>query len=202
MRVVECLFLALILVCIGVPVSQGSVTVTPANLVLPVSPGGLFSFDLLVSNPDGVSAQAFQSTINVTGPGVLTLDAATSQAIASVADYWVYGNSDGAGAIEVGGAYQFGDSPEDSIAKALAINDIMARYAFTWDGTAGNYNFALDLSTSNSFVLDDSFATQALAFTPGNHPGGSNSFTVSIVPEPATIILLALGSTALLKKRR
>ena len=116
----------------------------------------------------------------------------------------VYGNSDTEAFLDVDGIhYVFGDGPDDGTPKLLAADDIMARYAFTWDGTAGDYTFALDLNTLWSFAQDTSYIPEALQFSPGPYPPGvpAGSFTVNI-PEPATLMLIGLGSAVLLRKRK
>lgn len=188
-----------------------AVILQPDNFMMPTSAGGLFSFDFVISSdPTGIYGQVFQSTIAVSGPGTLTLDAASSAAVATVDDYWLYGNSADSTPLENDdGSYSFADDPWDGYAPELATNDIMARYAFTWDGTVGDYTFTLDLNTDNSFILLDDFISYKALQLPDpvsvwwSDPiidAEIDGFTVHI-PEPATIILLALGSMILLRKR-
>ncbi len=192
-----------LLFCSALYTPAYGVIVQPSNVVLPGSPGGTFSFDLVVNDATGTSAQAFQATISSSGPGSLTLNTSASQAVASVSDYWVFGNSAGATAIDLGGSsYQFGDGPDNGIAQLLTAGDIMARYAFTWGGTPGDYNFTLNLNPASSFILNGAFQTEALQFNSGQYPGDADSFTITMVPEPATMLLLGLGSLTLLRKRR
>lgn len=178
--------------------------------MIPGSPGGLFSFDLVISEEPGIFAQAFKATIgSVSGPGVLTFDVAASEAVAAETTYWVYGNSDGATAKKTDdGTYIFGDNPREPVFEALVIDDIVARYAFTWDGVEGDYTFTLALDTTNSYVLlEDFFSKEALQLPAGNwysYPiisADSSSFTVHI-PEPISLVLLGLGGLVLLKQRR
>ena len=178
--------------------------------MIPSSPGGLFSLDLVISEEPGIFAQAFKATIgSVSGPGVLTLDVAASQAVAAETAYWVYGNSTGAIAEETDdGCYTFSDGPDNGVAEALIIDDIVARYAFTWDGVEGDYTFTLALDTTNSYVLlEDFFSKEALQLPTGNwydYPiisADGSSFTVHI-PEPISLVLLGLGGLVLLKQRR
>lgn len=181
-----------------------AVLITPSNMVLPTTSGESFSFDFVVSNPLSTSAQAFQSTIGVSGPGTLTFEGSTSEAVDAAAGYWVFGNSAGATTIDLGSnSYQFGDGPDDGVAQLLAADDIMARYTFTWDGTVGDYTFTLDLDTTDSSILNDSFQTEAVTFTSGSYTPGTaaGSFIVSI-PEPATLMLLGLGASVFLRKRK
>jgi hypothetical protein len=189
----------LVFISLCVP-AKGSVIIEPANdFVTP----GQFGFDLIINNPDGVSAQGFQTTIDVSGPGVLTLDETESQDVDEDLAYWVYGNSVSATAIDLGGgSYQFGDGPDDGLAELLVEDDIVARYVFGWDGTEGDYTFTIDFDTNESFVLNEYFLKEALEFTPGGYIGDSTSFTLHLVPEPVSLMLLALGSTALLKRRQ
>lgn len=202
MKVSVFLFVLSCVVIFSVP-ARSNVIITPTNVSTPFSPGGQLSFDFGfdIDNAIGVLAQGFQSTINVTGPGVLTLDVTSSQNVDSIADYWVYGNSDGATAIDNGGgSYTFGDSPEDANEQPLAPVDIMGRYVFTWDGTEGDYTFTLGLDTSESFILNEFFVKEALELDRGQYTGGSDYFTLHLAPEPATLMLLGLGTAVLLRK--
>ena len=176
--------------------AEGTVIIEPANdYVTPIQ----FGFDLVINNPDGVSAQAFQTTITIIGPTV-TLDVNSSEAVVDDLDYWIYGNSD-AGAIILGvDAFQFGDGPDDGNPEALLVDDIVSRYVFNWD-TAGLYEIHIDLDEDNSFVQNENFGIETLEFTPGSYEGGSHSFYL-YVPEPATFAFLILGGSAVLRKRR
>ena len=187
------------------------VEIKPSIVLMPSSTGELFSFDLVISEDLALSAQGFQATIgNINGPGVLTFDVAASESVDTETNYWVYGNSAGATAIDNGdGSYTFGDGPGNGIAEALLIDDIMGRYAFIWDGTEGDYTFTLDLNTDESFIqLDDFVSKEALQLPVGDEwydypiiSADSSSFTVHI-PEPTTLMLIAMGGLALLKHRR
>jgi hypothetical protein len=158
---------------------------------MPGSPDELFSFDLMISEEPSISAQGFQATIDsITGPVgfVLTFDIPSSEN----GDY----------------SYTFGDWPDNGNAEPLVIDDIMARYAFIWDGTEGNYTFTFDLGTGMSYILlDDLVSKEALQLPTGpwyDYPiisADSSSFTVHI-PEPTTLVLFGLGSLVLLKQRR
>jgi len=177
------------------------VEMQPSNLSMPASAGELFSFDFVVSNVMDVNAAGFKTTIDVSGPGTLDFNIPASEAVAAVPAYWIYGNSIGAVAKDNGGNnYEFGDGPDDPPAETLNTGDIVARYAFLWDGTEGDYTFTLDLGTSKSYVLLDNFTKEALEFDPGQHQGGSNYFTVCI-PEPTTLLLFGLGAVILRKRR-
>jgi hypothetical protein len=181
--------------------AQG-VVIEPTNVVMPSAAGETFSFDYAIYDATGTSARAFQSTVISVGGSGLTFDATASEAVSSAGNYWLYGNSGGAGAIDLGSnSYQFGDDPFDGLAQSLAVGDIMARYSFTWDGTAADFTFTLDTSISNSFVMNEFFTNEALGFTPGQYPGQGSSFGIYI-PEPSTMVLLALGGAGLLKRRR
>jgi hypothetical protein len=186
------------------------VEIKPYIVLMPGSQDELFSFDLVISEDLALTAQGFQATISsINGPGVLTLDVAASEAVSGKTAYWVYGNSAGATAIDNGdGSYTFGDGPGNGIAEALLIDDIMAGYAFIWDGTEGDYTFTFDLNTDKSYIqLDDFVSKEALQLPEGvwyDYPiisADSSSFTVHI-PEPTTLALIAIGGLVLLKHRR
>lgn len=207
MRALNFVILSFALACISVP-AWAVVEVTPSNLVYPSSPGGLFSFDLTISSdPTGITAMGFKSTVNVSspaGPGNLTLDVTNSQAVADYPGYWISSdNSAGVTVLDRGSYnYEFGDNPSNPYAEPLFSGDTMARYAFTWNGVPGDYTFTFDLDTASSYIaLDDFVSKEALLINPGSYPGDSSSFTVTI-PEPATLTLFALGGAIFLRKRR
>lgn len=202
MRAMKRAVLTLILACTLQAVPAWSVELTPSIFMMPTSPGELFSFDFVISSPDpiGIDAGAFKSTINVDIAGLI-FDVGNSEAVSAGATpgYWINGNSVGAFAeVLTGNNYAFSDNPDNPATDTLINGDIMARYAFIWDGTVGDYTFTLDpgINNSNSYVLlDDFFSKEALQL-----PNQETSFTVHI-PEPATLMLFALGSIVLLKKR-
>lgn len=187
------------------------VIVQPDNFVLPTSAGELFSFDLVISSdPAGILGQASHSTISVSGLGGLTLDPDVSGLVRDDPDYWLYQNSFDSTPIDhLDGSCTFGDLPLDGYAQTLATNNIVARYTFIWDGTPGwPYTFTLDPDILDSFfMLDDFISYKALQLPdPGtqwwDYPiisADETSFT--IVPEPTTLMLLGLGSMAVLRKR-
>jgi hypothetical protein len=179
------------------------VTITPTNVQIPELAGENFSFDFAISDPCGVSARAFQSTIAVSGLGTLTFDSISSRALETEADYWLFGNCYGALIMDnLDGTYTFGDDPCNAIPQALAVGDLMARYTFEWDGTPGDYTFTIDLDTSESLIMGSSYNIQALAFDPGVYPGDASSFTVTMpIPEPATVLVLGFGAVVLRKRR-
>ena len=195
----------LLLVCgllLSVP-AQGEVTITPTNVQLPTATGEDLSFDFAINDPCGFTSQGFQSTITYSGPGTLTFDDTSSKTVTGETNYWLFGSPivEAFEDAQNAGNYIFGDSPDDSIARTLAVDNIMARYVFQWDGTPGGFTFNIDLNTSKSYIQDEFWGGNAIAFDPGRFTGGSNWFTVTI-PEPATLMLLGLGATVLLRKRR
>jgi hypothetical protein len=134
-----------------------------------------------------------------------------SEAVFNDPDYWLYGNSvcqhevdiHAYGCPEGSNRFGFADFDENVNLHALAAGDIMARYSFIWDGTPGDYTFTLDLDTNYTFVVYDVFSpVDAIAFDPGSFPGGSDYFTVTLVPEPTTLLLLGLGAVVLRKRGR
>ena len=212
MRVTKVAIFGFVLSCFVAAVPTWGVLIQPSNISpepvsdcnVVISPGGLFSFDFVISDMSGLTreAQGFQAIISVSGPGGLTGDEPNSVAVADELAYWLYGNSAPVFIDHGDDSYTFGDNPFNGVAQSLSDGDILARYAFTWDGTVGYYTFTIDLDTDSSFILLEDFITkEALQFTPGPCPGDDSSFTVHI-PEPATLILLALGGFALLRKRR
>jgi hypothetical protein len=202
MRVMKSAVAGIVLSLVILLVPAQGVVIGPDNVVIPGSAGGVFSFDYSIYDATGTTATGYQSRVGVSGPGTLTFDSTSSQAVANDPGYWVYGNSLLAQAIDVGGGnYEFGDSPANPYYEALVNGDIMARYSFTWGGTEGWYTFTLDTAVGNSFVLNDSFVSEVLGFTQGQYPGQGSSFDVYI-PEPSTMALLALGGAGLLKRRR
>jgi hypothetical protein len=210
MRVTQSAIFGFVLSCLILSMPVQGVVVEPTNFVMPGSAGETFSFDYAINNPMGTSGQAYQSRIGVSGPGTLTFDGTGSEAASGAANYWLFGNSAGAGADDLGSNwYQFGDGPDNGVAQALSAGDVMARYSFTWDGTVGDYTFTLDTNVSNSFVLNEFFGSEILTIPdPASqwwtHPiisADETSFTV-MIPEPSTVVLLALGGAGLLKRRR
>lgn len=184
------------------------VEIKPSIVLMPGSQDELFIFDLVISTEPNPSARGFQATIS--GPSVLTFDVAASEAVSGETAYWVFGNSAGATAIDNGDySYTFGDWPSNGVAEPLVIDDIMARYAFIWDGTEGDYTFTFDLDTSMSYILlEDLVSKEALQLPAGDawydYPiisADSSSITVHI-PEPTTLVLLGLGSLVFLRKSR
>ncbi len=211
MRVIKLAVFLFLLSCGVFCGKTRGVEIKPYIVLMPGSQDELFSFDLVISEDLALSAQGFQATIsNINGPGVLTFDVAASESVDTETSYWVYGNSAGANAIDNSdGSYTFGDGPGNGVAEALLIDDIMARYAFIWDGTEGDYTFTLDLNIDESYIqLDDFVSKEALQLPGGDEwydypiiSADSSSFTVHI-PEPATLILMAMGGLVLLKQRR
>jgi hypothetical protein len=193
-------------VCLCVP-AEAAVILTPSNVQIPSSPGEIFSFDFVIGDPCGVSALTFKSEINTSFPGTLTLDETISEAVVGEAGYWIPA---GLSLVEVyenlDGSYSFSDDPCSvdpcSISLTLVTGDIMARYAFEWDGTIGDYEISLNTNIANSYVFNfNTFDNVPLAINPGVYPGDASSFNVHI-PEPATLMLFGLVGTVLLRKRR
>jgi hypothetical protein len=193
---VVCL-VALMIVTLCVP-AEGTVVIEPANDFIS---GNQFGFDLIISDPDGLSAQGFQTTISVDGLGSLSLNEAESQAVDDEPGYWIYGNSVGATVIDLGGdSFQFGDNTDNAAAEPLVEGDIIARYVFAWDGIPAIYDFSIDLNPLVTFVQNEDFDKTAIAFTPGVYEGGDTGFAM-LIPEPATFVFLTLGAV-LLKRRK
>jgi hypothetical protein len=202
MKIIKLAALAFVLGCIIWARAVWAIEVTPSNVVLPASAGGLFSFDLVISStPPDTNASGFQCTIGVS-PAGLTFDADSSEAVSNNPDYWIYDNSAGAFAeIRDVNKYRFSDSVDKATAEILLSGDIMARYAFIWDGVITDYTFALDLDIKESYILLGIYGPEeALLFSPGIYPGNSNSFTVTI-PEPTTLCLLGLGALGLIRRK-
>lgn len=201
MKTIKLLTLLCVLSC-GIFCGQTkAVEIQPSVVLMPSSPGEPFSFDLVISEDPGISAQGFQAIISsISGPGGLTFNIPYSVAVATETDYWLYGNSAGVTAFynPNDDSYTFGDGPGNGIAQELMVDNIVARYAFIWDGPEGGYyTFTFDLDTEMSyFLLEDLSSKEALQLS-----GGGDSFTVYI-PEPNTLALLGLGCLSLLKRRR
>ena len=94
-----------------------------------------------------------------------------------------------------------------TIVAAPGDHDILARFAFDWTGTPGDFEFTLDLDTLNSYLRLTDFSKEAFALPTGQWYSGpiidadDNSFTVHI-PEPVSISLLGLGGLVILRRRR
>jgi len=187
---------------LSLPVQGGMVVIEPSNVAVPQQSGGLFSFDFVINNPGDFPIKAFQATINISGPGVLTFDRQGSEVVAEVAGYWIRGNSDGAAAIDKGNKkYSFGDNPKDGVAQTLSVAAAVARYSFVWKGTEGDYTFSIDPAVVNTFILDEGLVGHSLRFSPGQYQGDEGSFTIYL-PEPSTLAIIGVGSVVLLKRGR
>jgi hypothetical protein len=214
MRVVTAAMLAFVLCCVTVP--AWAVVIRPSDVVLPTSPGELFSFDLIVKKfPNSFGAKGCTSTVEVSGPGILTFNEAGSMAVSADPSYWLYQNSVGVVAKETSTGskkYEFADGPP--IEGILGAKDtIVARYAFNWDGTEGLYSFTFDFKNLNeNFVFvfvgpPQNYVSYPLKLPDGNWysdpivDADNSSFTVAI-PEPNALILFVLGGSILLKKRK
>ena len=99
MRLMKIIIFVFVLSCIVLTMPLYGIEITPSNVTLPTSPGGLFSFDYIISDAMSTSAYAFQSNVSVSGPGTLTFDDVNSVAVNTELDYWLLGDSGGAGAI-------------------------------------------------------------------------------------------------------
>jgi hypothetical protein len=185
-----------LVVCLCLSVSVQAVVISMVQDQMPNNPGGIYSFKMAVLDAQGSSASAFQSSLSVAGPGTLTLNVAESVAVAQNSNYWLFGNSDGAEALDKSGQFEFGDNSHDGMSRMLMINDIVGKYAFAWDGTQGWYTFTFNLDLAHSFIVDDQFANQPLSFESGN-----TAFEV-FIPEPATCLLMGLGIFAVKRSRR
>ncbi len=198
-----------LLVSIILSAAAFGMEVQPTNIVIP-SAGGTFSFDFVANTSPGQDAYAAQATIgSISGPSTLTFNSGASEAVAaSNTDYWVYGNSAGAAAIDNGGgSYTFSDGPDDPAIASINAGNILARFAFIWDGTVGNYTFNMDLDTASSFALLEDFSNAPFTLPTDDWFSGpivdatDSSFTIHI-PEPASIILAGFGGLALLRRHR
>ena len=192
---------ALLSLLISLCANADAAVLTVGNLSKPTYPGQLLSFDLVVSDAADLTAAAFQATINVDTPGLNFLQT-PSKAVTSDSDYWIYGNSAGIWVQQLDPySVQISDSPDFPTTEALIDNDIMARFVFEWDGTQEIYTFTLDLDTTQSyFLLPDMATHQAIQFNSGQLPGGQDYFSINLIPEPATAVLLALGGIMLRRK--
>jgi hypothetical protein len=167
-------FLGVMIVPVGAEVITR--TITPGNVQLPELAGDTFSFDFVINDPLFLNASGFQSVISLSGPGTLTFDAFLSEAVADDTDYWLYGNSSGVLTKLDAGEIRFKDIADDPPTELLLNEEIVARYAFTWDGIEGNYTIAIDLDHLKSFVLNDMFLPEPIDFDPGAYTGGSDGY--------------------------
>lgn len=83
-----------------------------------------------------------------------------------------------------------------------------ANWSFSSDGSVGTFTFSV---TDNSGVTDFTSATlsnvsagtsMTLAYSGGPTGSGMTSFTLTAIPEPSAVSLLALGGMVLLLRRR
>lgn len=163
----------------------------------PLNPGSPIWFDVLIANGLGQNSEGVQITLSVQAQGhagSLTFSSAMSQAVAGDSDYWLFGNSAGANAMNLGGnVYQFGDGPNNPASAPLLNGRSVARFAFAWDGTVGDYRVSVDTSTQNTFVLQN-FVTE--------QPGWIANPVTLAVPEPSGFGALALFGIAIGRWRR
>jgi hypothetical protein len=182
--------------------------VKPANFS-GYSGAGTFSFDFVVSGQPASDAAAVQVTIaSITGgTSALVLNSATSEAVKTDAAYWLAGNQPDPFATKSGSSYLFSDSASSPPSTSMDIGDKIARFSFAWDGTPGTYTFNMNLNSNNSFVDLSDFSRLSFALPTGTWYAGpitsatSSSFTVNLVPEPVSIVLLGLGGLMALKRR-
>ncbi len=170
---------------------------------------GTFSFDFVVTGQPAADAASVQVTLgSITGgTSALVLNAATSEAVKTDPAYWLAGNLPDPFATKSGSAYLFSDGASNPPSASIDVGDKIARFAFTWDGTPGDYTFNMNLNSSNSFVDLSDFSRLSMTLPGGAWFSGpvtgatTNSFTVSLIPEPVTIALFALGGLVALRKR-
>jgi hypothetical protein len=159
--------------------------------------GSTIWFDVLIDEGLGESAEGVQITLSVQPDGhlgSLGFDQTASEAVEADVGYWVVGNSIGANASDEGGnTYAFGDNPDDPPSAVLEDGDIVARFAFTWDGVAGDYVVAIDRTTANTHLLQN-FVTVP--------PDWVADPVRLMVPEPGSLTLLAAAGTLLFLRGR
>ena len=167
----------------------------------PLASGDLIWFDVLIRGAsEGKSAEAGQVTVSMEllgAAGGLVFDSLTSEAIDADARYWLFGNSVGAVAMDLGsGRYQFGDGPDNPPFAPVEAGDILARFVFEWHGAPNQleaYQVSVYTDTADTFLLQD-FVTTA--------PNWVANPVILAVPEPSTVALLVCGALALLRSRR
>ena len=189
-----------LLLCLAViALPAHGILIEPANIVVPSTLGEMLSFDYQIVDPMGATGTSFQITIYTVGPGGLTFNEAGCLSVVTDDEYWVYGNSAGASALDRGGNnYEYGDGPDDPPAEVLSAGDILARFAFIWDGVnpIENYMFCIDLDITKSLLLNESGITESFQFSPGKYPGSDTCFSI---PEPNTLLLFIVGLVTLRK---
>jgi hypothetical protein len=195
------------LIFIAMSATAFGIEVKPANFSSP-SPGGVFSFDFIVTSAPSQPALGVQLTIaSVTGTG-LDFNSIESKKVTSNSLYWVFNNSVGAEAFPSGSSFVFGDGANDPTSETIQVGDIIARFAFNWNGAAGDHTFNLNRNIANSFVFLDNFNNDSVALPAGQWYASpiisatDSSFTVHLVPEPVSIVLFGLGGLAVFRKLR
>jgi hypothetical protein len=172
--------------------------VLTANVTdLPSNPNDTFAFDLLYKDSP-ISAVSFQSTVKITQGDIsaLTLDITSSEQIESDSNYWLFNNSGQVKALQSEpGAFVFSDFSDDGLAVQITQAMTLAHYVFIWDGTEDTFTFTLDTDVVDSSLLVN-FQDE-----PVELDSTDNSFSV-LIPEPASLLMLALGSAAMLKNKK
>ncbi len=177
---------------------NASAVVLTANVTdLPSNSGDSFAFNLLYNDSD-ISAVSFQATINITAgdTSALALDITASQQINTDSNYWLFNNS-GQAKIQQPqvGSFVFSDFANNGLATPLTQAKILARYEYVWDGTEDTFTFTLDNDIIDSSLLVN-FQDEPVELDTND-----NSFSV-FIPEPATLLLLTIGSAVLLKNKK
>jgi len=181
--------------------------IKPVNFSSP-SAGGVFSFDFIVTEAPSQPAQGIQLTIaSVAGTG-LDFNSPASKAVKDNSQYWILNNSSGTEAFPSGSSFVFGDGANEPSSETMQVGDIIARFAFNWDGIPDSYTFNMNLNNIYSYAYLENYSKESVIlpagqwFTSPITSATASSFTVNLVPEPMSMTLLGLGSLALLRRYR